>query len=231
MRCAHGVTPHLHQEVTTLALRLNVNLQDPADRVLMLAAEVVQAGGVIVYPTDTLYGLGANGWNPDAIRRLHSVKRRAGAKPTLVLIHEPAAVGALTDEITDAARALMASLWPGPLTLLFRAAPHVPEALTAGSGRIGIRLPASAFCTRLCALAGCPVTSTSANISGEAALGTVAAIEDAVGPSVDLFVDGGPLAQVEPSTVIDVSGSVPRLVREGVIPRDRVAHIVPSLLG
>ncbi|HUI10465.1 MAG TPA: L-threonylcarbamoyladenylate synthase [Bacteroidota bacterium] len=214
-----------------MALRLNVDLLAPGDRVLMLAAEVIQAGGVIVYPTDTLYGLGANAWNPEAVARLHLVKRREEPKPTLVLVHDAAEVAALTDEITEGARALMASLWPGALTLLFRAAPHVSTALTAGTGKIGVRLPASAFCTRLCALAGCPVTSTSANISGSAPLSRVAEIEKAVGPSVDLFVDGGPLEGTLPSTVVDATGPVPRLVREGVISRDRIERIVPTALG
>jgi len=213
-----------------MALRLNVDPGSPQDRVLMLAAEVVQAGGVIVYPTDTLYGLGVNAWNAGAVRRLHEVKRRAGPKPTLVLVHETDAVAGLTDEVTDAARALMASFWPGPLTLLFRAAPHVSRELTAGSGKIGIRFPASALCTRLCALAGCPVTSTSANLSGAPVLATVAEIEKAVGPSVDLYIDGGGLPAAVPSTVVDASGSVPRLVREGVIPREAVERVVPTLL-
>ncbi|HTO94347.1 MAG TPA: Sua5/YciO/YrdC/YwlC family protein, partial [Bacteroidota bacterium] len=75
-----------------MALRLTVDIHAPADRVLMLAAEVIQAGGVIVYPTDTLYGLGANAWNPDAVRRLHDVKRRGEPKPTLVLVHDAAEV-------------------------------------------------------------------------------------------------------------------------------------------
>jgi len=213
-----------------MALRLNVELQSPADRVVMLAAEVIQAGGIVVYPTDTLYGLGANAWNPEAVRRLHAVKRRGEPRPTLVLVHDPADVTALTDEVTPAGRALMASFWPGPLTLLFRAAPHVPPALTAGSGKVGIRLPASAFCTRLCALAGCPVTSTSANVSGESPCATVTEIEDAVGPSVDLYVDGGTLGPTLPSTVVDTTGPVPRLVREGAVAVDRITQVIPSLL-
>jgi len=213
-----------------MALRLNVELRSPADRVVMLAAEVIQAGGIVAYPTDTLYGLGTNAWNPAAVARLHAVKRRGEPKPTLVLVHDPGEVAALTDEISPAARALMASFWPGPLTLLFRAAPHVPPALTAGSGKIGIRLPASAFCTRLCALAGTPVTSTSANISGESPQATVAAIERAVGPSVDLYVDGGPLGPALPSTVVDTTGEAPRLIREGALPGDRIAQVIPSLL-
>jgi len=213
-----------------MALRLTVDIHAPADRVLMLAAEVIQAGGVVVYPTDTLYGLGANAWNPDAVGRLHDVKRRGEPKPTLVLVHDAAEVEALTDEVTDAARALMSSFWPGPLTILFRAAPHVVPALSAASGKIGIRLPASAFCTRLCALAGCPVTSTSANISGSAALRTVAEIERAVGPSVDLYIDGGTLDASLPSTVVDASTAVPRLVREGAVPGDRLRQIIPSLI-
>jgi L-threonylcarbamoyladenylate synthase len=213
-----------------MALRLSVDMNKPADRALVLAAEVIQAGGVVVYPTDTLYGLGANAWNPEAVHRVQAVKRRPEAKPLLVIVHSSRAALDLTEEVTGAGRSLMASFWPGPLTLLFRCGAHVPGAVTQGSGKIGIRVPANKLCLRLTELAGCPVTSTSANISGEAVPGKVLEIERALGPGVDLFIDGGVLPGALPSTLVDVSGPVPRLLREGVIPYEELKRVVSNIL-
>ena len=99
----------------------------------------------------------------------------------------------------------MESFWPGPLTLLFRCGAHVPATVTRGSGRIGVRVPSNRLCIRLCELSGCPLISTSANISGEtAAPGNVEQIERALGPGVDLFIDGGLLPRTLPSTIVDV---------------------------
>jgi L-threonylcarbamoyladenylate synthase len=213
-----------------MALRLNVDMNEPADRALMLAAEVIQAGGVVVYPTDTLYGLGANAWNTEAVRRVQAIKRRQEEKPVLVIVHNPGAALGLTDEVTQAGRLLMESFWPGPLTLLFRCGAHVPEAVTRGSGKIGVRVPSNRLCLRLSELSGCPLTSTSANVSGDPVPGSVQEIETALGPGVDLYIDGGVLPRVIPSTVVDVSETVPRLVREGVISYEELKRIVSTIL-
>jgi L-threonylcarbamoyladenylate synthase len=213
-----------------MALRLNVDTHAPSDRTLLLAAEVIQAGGVIVYPTDTLYGLGANAWNPGAAARVAQIKNRREGKPVLVLVHTPAAALGLTDEVTEAGNALIGSFWPGPLTLLFRCGAHVPLSVTGGLGKVGVRVPANRVCVRLSELSGCPLISTSANISGEPVQRSVQDIERSLGPGVDLFIDGGLLPDSLPSTVVDVSDPVPRLVREGAITYEDLKQIVPTIL-
>lgn len=213
-----------------MALRLSVNMNEPADRALVLAAEVIQAGGVVVYPTDTLYGLGVNAWNIEAVNRVQVIKKRPETKPVLVIVHTPRAALELTDDVTEAGKSLMAAFWPGPLTLLFRSGAHVPEAVTRRSGKIGVRVPSNRLCLRLSELAGCPLTSTSANISGEAVPGSVQEIERALGPGVDLFIDGGALTRALPSAIVDVSGPVPRLVREGVISYEELKRVVSNIL-
>lgn len=212
-----------------MALRLTVNPDDPSDRALLLAAEVILAGGVLVYPTETLYGLGVNAWNAEGVRRVLKIKRRPENKPILLIVHTADAVVGLTDEIPDAARALMRTFWPGPLTLLFRAASHVPPALTQGSGKIGLRVPASPMCLRLLEISGLPLTATSANISGSPAPDSVDQIEQMLGPGIDLYLDGGRLKSRQPSTVVDVSESGPRLVREGVISLEKLQEVVSTI--
>ena len=212
-----------------MALHMRVNPAAPEERAMVLAAEVLQAGGVIVYPTETLYGLGANAWNADAIRKIHLLKRRTENKPILVIVPSEETVRGLAVDITPAARSLMHAFWPGPLTLVFAAAQEVSPELTQGRGTIGIRVPSSPLCRALSTLCGYPITSTSANLSGKPIPQSVAGIESALGPGVDLYLDAGPLPASHPSTVIDVSARRPRLLRAGAIPTDRITAIVPDL--
>ncbi|MEW6510587.1 MAG: L-threonylcarbamoyladenylate synthase [Bacteroidota bacterium] len=212
-----------------MALHMKVNPQDPEDRVLVLAAEVLQAGGIVVYPTETLYGIGANAWNAQAVRKVRALKGRGQDKPILVVVHDLDMVRGLTTEISLEAQVLMRALWPGPLTLVFPAAHDVPVELTAGTGTIGIRIPSSAMSVSLARFCGYPLTSTSANPSGDTSHSTIAQIEAALGPGVDLYLDAGLLPPSPPSTVVDVSVSPPRLLREGAVPKERVITLVPSL--
>lgn len=213
-----------------MALHMKVTPEAPEDRVMVLAAEVLQAGGVIVYPTETLYGLGANAWNPAAVRKVQGLKRRPDNKPILVIVANEDAVRGLAVDISDGARSLMRAFWPGPLTLVFTAAPGISPELTQGTGTIGIRIPSSPLCRALTSLCGYPVTSTSANVSGGPAPQSIRGIESALGPGVDFYLDGGTLPPSLPSTVVDVSGDRPRLIRAGAVPTDRISAVIPELL-
>jgi L-threonylcarbamoyladenylate synthase len=214
-----------------MALTVPVNLSHPDDRPLILAAEVLQAGGVIVYPTDTVYGIGADALNGAAVEKVHRVKHRAEKKPILILVPDPVSAEVLVAEVPEAARALMDAFWPGPLTLVFRALPGLPEALTHGQGTVGIRVPASHLCLRLLRLAGCPLTSTSANISGGPSPDTVNGIRKILGSDVDLYLDAGRLDTVSPSTVVDITTSPPRIVREGAVGSKDLQAVLPALAG
>ncbi len=212
-----------------MALHLKIDPNAPADSPLLLAAEVIQAGGVLVYPTDTLYGIGANAWNAGAVARVQEIKRRQEAKPILIVVDSIETAYGVTDEVTDVARRLMERFWPGPLTLVMKASAHLPPALSQGRGTIGVRLPALAACRRLLSLSGCPLTSTSANISGEQTPQTAAAIEASLGPGVDLYLEAGVLPASLPSTVLDVTGNRPRIIREGAVPIDQLLSVVSPI--
>lgn len=212
-----------------MALTLSVKLKDPEDKPLILAAEVIQAGGIIVYPTETLYGIGCSAMHRRALQRVQNLKKRAEPKPILVLVRSSEDVRQLVREIPESAGVLMKAFWPGPLTIVFPASPSVPRELTQGKGTIGIRIPSCAVCLRLLEFAGVPITSTSANLSGDSPLDTIEAMRSVLTPGIDLYLDAGTLPPSKPSTVVDVTGPSPRLLREGAIAADALQAYLPAI--
>ncbi len=182
------------------------------------AAQVILNGGVIVYPTETIYGLGANALDIGAVERVFEIKARPKSNPILILIPGLSALDELVTEVPDTAASLMEKFWPGPLTIVFKSSPIVSTMLTAGTGKIGIRLSSDEFCRQLLEICQIPITSTSANLSGEPNPDKVGIINRKVINSVDLVVDAGVLASQTPSTVVDVTGGELKLLREGAIP-------------
>jgi L-threonylcarbamoyladenylate synthase len=212
-----------------MALRVTVDQHHPDDRSLVLAAEVVQAGGVIVYPTETLYGIGADALNPSAVAKVHVAKGREPGKPMLVLVPDIESLKPLVAELSPVAIALMNSCWPGPLTIVFPVSSRVPGEVLGGGKSVGIRVPSSKLCLRLLRLAGTPLVSTSANSPGAPPLRSVDAIQKIMGQGVDLFLDAGELPERKPSTVVDVTETPPRLLRAGAIETSRIRAVVPEL--
>lgn len=212
-----------------MALTLEVDREHPADRPLVLAAEVIQAGGVIVYPTETVYGIGSNAWDGTAIAKVRALKRRTDQKPILVIVGSREQLVTVVDGITPIAERCMDAFWPGPLTLVFKASHRVPDLLSRGTGTIGVRIPSSPVCLRLLELAGCPLTSTSANLSGMPTLHTVQEIRKTIPLGIDLVLDAGSLPPSEPSTVLDVTGTRPRLLRAGAVTEERLRDVIPAL--
>ncbi len=179
---------------------------------------VLDAGGVIVYPTDTFYGLGADPKNPRAVARLFEIKRRRADQPVLLLLADPGDVFEWAREISPRAEDLMKRYWPGPLTLVFKARGDVLPELTAGTGTIGLRVPGNNLTRDLVRALGHALTGTSANRSGQPSLRRAKEAAEMIGDLVDLILDGGETAGGKPSTVVDVSSGLPRVVRDGVIP-------------
>lgn len=184
---------------------------------LLAAAAAVRRGGVIVYPTDTIYGLGCDALNTAAAARIVRIKRRPEGKAALVLVRNVSMVRALVREIPGPARVLMRKFWPGPLTMVFAARPGLGRAITSPDGGIALRIPGNRFCLELIREAGRPIVSTSANISGDRAPDDPEALKRLFQRKVDLIVDAGRLPQSLASTVIDVRAGAPTVVREGAI--------------
>jgi L-threonylcarbamoyladenylate synthase len=172
---------------------------------------------LVVFPTESFYGLGADARNPQAIARVFSVKRRPGAKPLLVLVASIAMAETLVAELPGGARDLMTRHWPGPLTLVLKAGAGLPSALTAGTDTVGVRMPGHPIALALVRAAGFPVTAPSANPSDEPPPTTALAARRYFEERVELILDGGPTAGGAGSTIVDCTAWPPRVLRHGPV--------------
>lgn len=200
--------------IATDRLRLT---DDTFRTVVARAAGTIRRGGTIVYPTDTIYGIGADATSADAVEAVFAMKERDRGRPLLVLADSMAMALRCTRPPSLQAEALLRTYWPGPVTFILRAGDVFPSSITGGTGTIGIRVPRNRFCTTLAALVGKPIISTSANLSGMAGGTDVESIAAEFEGKVDLIVDAGSVNDPTPSTVVDITGELPRIVRRGAV--------------
>jgi L-threonylcarbamoyladenylate synthase len=201
----------------SIANIVSVDPHHPEPEAISQAAEAIAAGGVVIFPTRGLYGLAADAFNPDAVRRIFQLKGRPPNKPLLVLISDPADVHRLVSSTSPATRHLMRCFWPGGVTFVMPAREELAAELTGGSKKIGVRQTAHPVAMALVQAVGRPLTGTSANISGAGGCARVSDIDPALIDAVDLVLDGGALAGGPGSTVVDVSGAVPVVLRQGAV--------------
>ena len=198
-----------------------VSLGADREAALEAAAKELDAGGVVVFPTDTVYGVGADAFNPEATARVFEAKRRPRSLPLPVLVGRPRQAWALCSDVPSSAQVLVAAFWPGPLTLILPAAEGLSWDLGETRGGVAVRMPAHDDLLDLIMMIG-PLAATSANLSGEPTPPTVAEIAARLGDSVSLYVDGGPSAGDVPSTIVDLTRWRPKVIREGAISRDAI---------
>lgn len=195
------------------------------DDQLARAAASLRAGGVLAYPTETFYGLGALASDRAALARLAAAKLRPDGKPLPLLAADLAQVEQVTAGLEPLARALAAAFWPGPLTLVLPAAPGLAPEITAGTGTVGVRVPGSALARRLAALAGGALVSTSANLSGEPPPVSPADLSPLLLARIDGVLDAGPAPGGLASTIVGVSRGIVTLLRAGPISLDRILAV------
>lgn len=181
------------------------------------AAETIRGGGLVVYPTETVYGIGADPFNPVAVEKLFAVKGRERGKPVILIIADPYEVREIAAELSDAAEACVRAFWPGPLSLLVPKGRRVPDSITGGEAKVCVRCPSNEVARSLCREVGHAITSTSANRSGEAPARSLAEVESL---DVDAAIDAGTLPASLPSTVFDPDLDV--VIREGAITEARL---------
>jgi L-threonylcarbamoyladenylate synthase len=189
------------------------------------APRVIASGGVIAFRTDTFYGLGADPLNAAAVRKIRELKGREETKPILIVISDDSELDRFINN-SQFLRMVAVGHWPGPLTLVGGARPELPVELIAGTRTIGVRLPDDEGVRGLVRACGGALTATSANVSGQPPARTAKEVENYFPEGIDLIIDGGEVTATQPSTILDLSGFKPRLVREGAISREQLEEFL-----
>ncbi|MBL8861280.1 MAG: threonylcarbamoyl-AMP synthase [Planctomycetes bacterium] len=202
----------------------------PADAAaLERAAEILRAGGLVAFPTETVYGLGANALDPAAIARIYAAKGRPATNPLIVHVADVDAARQLAASWPRAAELLASAFWPGPLTLVVPKSAQVPDAATAGLAAVGLRVPAHPVALALLRAVGLPLAAPSANRSTELSPVTARHVARSIAERVDLILDGGPTSVGIESTVVDLTGARPRILRPGAIGAEAIERVVGPL--
>ena len=204
--------------------------EDRAEELWRAAREYLNAAQLLALPTETFYALATHPFQEKALAQLFELKRRTPDKPVLLLVSGPDMVPRLARDIPRLARKLMVRFWPGPLTLILPARPELSPWLTGTTGGVGVRQPRQEATCRLIEALGFPVTGTSANRAGEAALTRADEVESTFGEGLALILDAGPCPGGLPSTVVEVRQGPPRLVRAGAVAVADIREIVPDLV-
>lgn len=199
---------------------LKADNQKSAEAALKAAKEVILSGGVVAVPTESFYGLAASVTDQKAIHRLMAAKKRPEDNPILILIPFPDLLQDYVATIAPVAVKLIKRFWPGGLTMVFEAKTTLSPVLTAGTGKIGVRLSSHPLPTGLARLVGAAITGTSANRSGQPPCTGAGEVMDAVGNDIDLILDGGETRGGPGSTVLDVTVNPPVILREGMVARE-----------
>jgi L-threonylcarbamoyladenylate synthase len=192
------------------------------DSAIARAAQIIRNGGVVVFPTHGLYGMGADPFNATAVKRIFAIKGRQADKALLVLIADMASLARVALPPSTMALAMMHRFWPGGVTFVLRARPELPAALMGSGDTIGVRLAGHPVAAALVRAVGGPLIGTSANISGTGGCAAIEAIDDGLLRDVDLVLDSGPLAGGPGSTVVDITGRTPRVLREGRVQAEEI---------
>lgn len=195
------------------------------------ASSIIEKGGIVAFPTETFYGLGVKYNNIHALKRLYEIKQRPGERALPLIIGDKKNLGLIALSVSDIAEKIMDRFWPGPLTLLIAARKDLLEFITAGTGKVAVRIPGKSFALDLAMSLGFPITATSANISGMPPADNPDDIARYFGNSLDLLIDNGNAPGGKPSTIVDVTGEEIRVLRTGVISSEEISDCIPKKSG
>lgn len=192
------------------------------DKAIRRLRQLLDNAEIIAYPTETYYGLGTRYDNEDSLERLYDIKKRPHEKAMPLIIGRAELLSLLTPVIPEAAERLMKQFWPGPLTLILEARERLSSHITAGTGKVAVRIPGPSFALDLARHLDYPITATSANVTGMPPAETAAQVMDYFGSSVNAVVDLGKTPGNAPSTIVDVTGTEVRIVRQGMISTEAI---------
>lgn len=210
---------------------ITIDPRNPDKAFIERAVDILRKGGVIAYPTETFYGLGADAFNEKTIEKIFTIKGRDVKNPVSVIIGNESGLHDLIAEIPESARLLIKRFWPGPLTLVFRASPAVPPLLTAGTGKIAIRISSHPIATALAQALRHPITATSANLSGARECTTAEEVMRELGGRIDAVIDGGTTPGGKGSTIVDLTRTPPKILREGAVSILTLENVFKQLLS
>lgn len=199
------------------------------DEDLWEAARIIREGGLVAFPTETVYGLGANALDGAAAARIYAAKGRPSDNPLIAHISSMKELKPLVTEIPEAAEKLAKAYWPGPLTMIFPKSDRVPKGTTGGLDTVAVRMPSDPIARRLIALAGVPIAAPSANTSGRPSPTTAEHVRQDLDGKIEMILDGGPVGIGVESTIVDVSGEVPTLLRPGAVTLEMLEAVVGTV--
>lgn len=203
-----------------------VDKENVRDEDLLEAAHIIRKGGLVAFPTETVYGLGANALDEEAARKIYEAKGRPSDNPLIAHIAQYSELEPLVSEIPEAGRRLMEAYWPGPLTLIFPKSGKVPYGTTGGLDTVAVRMPSDPVARALIRLAGVPVAAPSANTSGRPSPTEAGHVYEDMKGRIDMILDGGPVGIGLESTIVDVTGPVPMLLRPGAVTLEMLRETV-----
>jgi L-threonylcarbamoyladenylate synthase len=201
------------------------NLPEPLKQQIEEGVKILKQGGIIAFPTDTVYGLGASIFDENAVRRVFEVKQRLFNMALPVLIAGVAQIKDVAVSVPEVVTCLAQNFWPGALTLVLLKSKKVPDIVTANGKTIAVRIPAHPVPVTLINRLGAPIIGTSANLSGKPSPVTAAEVRAQLGDKVDLIIDGGRCPGGEASTIVDMTGEMPVLLREGPVSFDEIMRV------
>ena len=187
------------------------------------SAEIICAGGLVAVPTETVYGLAGNGMDEKAVEKIYEVKGRPAIKPLSLMVASPEEIGRFAVEVPDAAKTLAEKFWPGPLTIVLKANPDIPEIVRAGGDTIGLRCPDHALTLQALREAGVPFAAPSANLSGALSPKTAGDVLKVFDGVIDAVIDGGACTLGRESTILDMSKKPYRVLRQGALPEESIS--------
>jgi L-threonylcarbamoyladenylate synthase len=207
-------------------LFLKINPKNPEKDKINLAAEVLRQGGLVAFPTDTVYGLGADATNAVAVKKIYKVKKRTLSKALPILIDDKKDLVKYASGISDGVKRLAKKFWPGPLTIVIKKKKIIPNIVTAGKKTVGIRVPDHPVALALIRALGRPLATTSANISDKRSPTTARGVKKYLNKKIDLILDGGKTKLGAESSVLDCTTSPPTVLRSGAIPIQKIEKII-----
>lgn len=191
-------------------------------------AQIIKNGGIVIFPTETVYGIGTNGLDENAIKKLYEVKQRPLNKPISLLVNNIEMVDKIAKNITEVEYKLMERFFPGPLTIILEKRDIVPDILTSNTNTVGIRMPSGEIAKKLIEFAGVPIATSSSNISGKPSGINIADIKKDFEGKVDCFIDNGESELGIPSTVIRIIDNIPHILRQGAISEEEIRKVIAN---